>query len=71
MSRSNNSNKTKKQIFEAKVFKSFSYCSLETGCDLCPQRLIYKSNEKLNKKDEDQKLKFIFENKYFQKSYQI
>ena len=35
-SRSNNSNKTEKQMFEAKTV--IIYNSLETGCDLCLQR---------------------------------
>ena len=39
---------------------------METGCGLCLKRLIYKSTEKIFKKDEAQKRTFIFENKYFQ-----
>ena len=43
-SRSNNCNKAEKQMFEAKTV--IKYSSLETGFDLCLQRLSYKSTEK-------------------------
>ena len=52
-----------KQMFETKIFKNFS--SLETGCELCLQRLSYKSTEKLFEEDKAQKPKFIFENENF------
>ena len=44
-SRSNNCNKAEKQIFESKSV--IKHSSLETVCDLCLQRLSYKSTEKL------------------------
>ena len=62
-SRSNRSNRAGKQMFEAKTVKKYS--SLETGCNLCLQRLSNKSTEELFKKDEAQKPKFIFENDIF------
>ena len=65
---SNRSNKTRKQTIEAKT--GISYSSLETGCDLCLQRLSYKSSEKLIKKDEAQTPKSIFKNSFVQKSHQ-
>ena len=40
---------------------------METGCDLCLQRLSYKWTEKLNENDEAQKPNNDFVNKYFQK----
>ena len=61
-----NSNKAEKQMFEAKTVKRCS--SLETGCDLCLQRLSYKSIEKLFKKYKAQKTKIISENRCFQMS---
>ena len=61
-SRSNScKKKAKKDTFEAK--KIIYYSSLETGCDLCLQRMSYKSAKKLFKKDEAQKLKFTFGNR--------
>ena len=45
-SRSNSCSKAEKQKFEAKTV--IKYSSLETVCDLCLQRLSYKSTEKLN-----------------------
>ena len=45
-------------MFEAKIV--INYSSLETGCDLCLQRLRYKSAEKLFKKDEAQKKTNLF-----------
>ena len=60
-SRSNNSNKAEKQMFEAKTV--INYSSHEKGCDLCLQRLSYKSTEKLLKKDKAQKPEIIFGNR--------
>ena len=48
-------------MFETKTV--INYSSLETLCDLCLQRLSYKSTEKLFKKDKAQKPKIIFENR--------
>ena len=67
-SRISNSIKAEKQMFEAKTV--INYSSLETGCDLCLQRLSFKSTENLFRKDKAQKPKIIFENRYFQKSQQ-
>ena len=61
----NDSNKAKQLMFEAKTV--IDYRSLETGCDLCLQRLSYKSTEKLFQKDKAQKPNIVFENRYFQK----
>ena len=46
-SRNNNINKAQKQMFEVKSV--ISYSLLETGCDLCLQRLSYKPIEKILK----------------------
>ena len=67
-SRSNNSNKAEKKMFEAKTV--INYISLETGCDLCLQRLSYNLTGKIFKKNKAQKPKIIFENRYFQKPQQ-
>ena len=67
-SRSNNSNKAEKQMFEANNL--INYSSMETGCGLWLKRLRYKSTEKLFEKDKAQKRKIIYENRYFQKSQQ-
>ena len=69
-SRRNGCNKAEKQMFEAKNVKKSIYSSLETGCDLCLQRLSYKSTEK-QLESEAKKPKYIFENKYFQKIKEI
>ena len=55
-------------MFEAKTI--IKYSSLETGCDLCLQRLSYKSIENYLKKYKAQKPKFILENSFFQNSQQ-
>ena len=60
-SRSNNSYRAEKQMFEAKIVLNHS--SLETGCCLRLRRLSYKSTEKLFIKDKAQKPKIIFENR--------
>ena len=52
-SRSNHSTKAEKQIFEAETV--INYSSLKTSCDLCLQRLSYKSIEKLFEKYKAQK----------------
>ena len=67
-SRSNNSNKAKKQLSEANTV--INYSSLEKGCDLCVQRLSYKSIENYIKKFKAQNHKISFKNIYFQKSKQ-
>ena len=64
-SRSNNSNKAENPMFEAKTVMNYS--SMETGCELCLQRLRYKSTEKLFKKTKAQKPKIVFENGCFKK----
>ena len=61
--RSNSSNKAGKRIIEAKTVRNYS--SPEMGCDLCLLRLSYKSTEKLFKKAETKKPKFVFENNFF------
>ena len=63
-SRSNHSNKAEKPMFEAETV--INYSSLKTGCDLCLQRLSYKSIEKLFEKYKTQKPKIILENRYIQ-----
>ena len=60
---SNSSNKDGKQIVEAKVFIIFS--SLETGCDLCLQRLSNKSTEKLLKKTKLKNPNLFWKSNYF------
>ena len=57
-SRSNSSNKAEKQMFEAKTV--INYSSLKTSCDLCLQRLSYKSTEKVLKKTKLKNPNFIF-----------
>ena len=64
-SRSNNSNKTEKKMFDAKTVINNS--SLETGCDLCLQRLSHKSTEKLNKKTQSSKTQNYFWKQTFSK----
>ena len=54
----NSSNKAKKQIFEAKFVIILNCSSLETVCDLCVQRLSYKSTEIYLKKRRSSKTRF-------------
>ena len=67
-SRSNSINNAEKQLFESETV--IKYSLLEMVCDLCLQRLSYKSTEKLFKKNKAQKPKIIIENRYFQNSQQ-
>ena len=57
----NNCGKAEKQMFEAKIV--IKYSSLGTGCDLCLQRVSYKSAKKIFRRDKAQKPKFIFEDR--------
>ena len=67
-SRSNSSNKAEKQVCEVKTVIKIKYSSLKTGCDLCLERLSYKTTKKLFKKtDKAQKPKYVFKKPIFSK----
>ena len=56
---------------KAKTVMEINYSSLETGRELCLQRLSYKMTEKLFKKDEAQKpIKFLKTN-IFKSHYKL
>ena len=56
--------KPRNKCLKLKPLQKLSCSLLKAGCDLSLQRLIYKLTEKLTR-NEAQKLKIIFENKYF------
>ena len=53
---------------KTKAVMKINNSSLETGCDVCLQRLSYKSTKKINKNEEAQKPNYVFQKKHFQKS---
>ena len=67
--RSNNIEKAEKQMLEAKTI--LNYSSLETGCDLCLQRLSCKSIEKLLKKYKAQNPKLFQKTNIFKRHHRL